>query len=266
VRSPCVLRTAPQAVPSQSPKKPDYGARAATYDRLRPADRRWWEVFDAVVREGDLRGRRVLEVGCGTGRLAAALAERASAKVWGVDASSQMLAVARERVPRGVALKEARAEALPFKDGWFERAAAMLVVHVLDRPRAFAEARRVLGDGGRFVIATFDPAHIHGYWLNRYFPSIATIDLARFAPAGVLAGELRSAGFASVRTTELYQRNTLDRATALERVRGRHISTFDLIDETEFEAGLNRAVEELPDEVEYETQWLILVASCSPRS
>jgi ubiquinone/menaquinone biosynthesis C-methylase UbiE len=248
---------------SPTPEKPGYGARAATYDRLRPTDERWWEVFDALVREGDLRGRRVLEVGCGTGRLAAAFAEHAYAKVWAVDPSPEMLAIARARAPRGVAFKQARAEALPFKDGWFERVAAMLVVHVLDRPRAFAEARRVLGDDGRFVIATFDPAHVHGYWLNRYFPSIATIDLARFAPADVLAGELRGAGFASVRTTKLHQRNTLDRETALERVRGRHISTFDLIDETEFEAGLNRAVEELPDEVEYETQWLILVASCS---
>jgi ubiquinone/menaquinone biosynthesis C-methylase UbiE len=218
------------------------------------------------VREGDLRGRRVLEVGCGTGRLAAALAERAHAKVWAVDAAPEMLAVARGRAPRGVAFKEARAEALPFKDGWFERAAAMLVVHVLDRPRAFAQARRVLGDDGRLVIATFDPAHVRAYWLNRYFPSIARIDLARFAPSGVLADELRGAGFASVRTVELHQRNRLDRETALERVRGRHISTFDLIDETEYEAGLNRAVEELSDEVEYETQWLILVASCSPGS
>src|SRR5437773_5237391 len=53
-------------------------------------------VFDLLVREGDLRGRRVLEVGCGTGQLAAALAERAYAKVWAVDASPEMLAVARE--------------------------------------------------------------------------------------------------------------------------------------------------------------------------
>ena len=218
------------------------------------------------MREGDLRGRRVLEVGAGTGRLAAALAERALAKVWAVDPSPEMLTVARGRAPRGVAFKQARAEALPFRDGWFERAVAMLVVHVLDRPRAFAEARRVLGDGGRFVIATFDPAHIHSYWLNRYFPSIAKIDLARFATADVLGDELRAAGFASVRTIELRQRKTIDRDRAVERIRGRHISTFDLIDETEFEAGLNRAVEEVPAEVEYETQWLILVASCSPGS
>ena len=218
------------------------------------------------MREGDLRGRRVLEVGTGTGRVAAALAERAYAKVWAVDASPEMLAVARRNVPRGVAFKEAHAEALPFKDGWFERAVTMLVVHVLDRPRAFAELRRVLAQDGRLAIATFDPAHVRGYWLNEYFPSIATIDLARFAPAEVITGELRAAGFAAVRTIRLHQRARIDRETALERIRGRHISTFDLIDETELEAGLNRATKELPDLVEYRTEWLVVAASCSPES
>ena len=245
---------------------PNYGARAPTYDRLRPTDERWWELFEALVREGDLRGRRVLEVGAGTGRLASALVERALARVWAVDPSPEMLAVARERAPRGVAFKQARAEALPFKDGWFERAVAMLVVHVLDRPRAFAELRRVLRADGRLAVATFDPAHIRGYWLNRYFPSIAEIDLARFASADILVEELRAAGFAAVRTLRLHQRATIDRETALERIRGRHISTFDLIDETEIEAGLNRATKDLPDQVEYRTEWLVVVASCSPDS
>ena len=218
------------------------------------------------MREGDLRGRRVLEVGTGTGRLAAALAERELAKVWAVDPSPEMLAVARRQTSRGVAFKQARAEALPFKDGWFERAVAMLVVHVLDRPRAFAELRRVLRADGRLAVATFDPAHIRGYWLNRYFPSIAEIDLARFAPADVLVEELREAGFMAVRTLRLHQRATIDRETALERIRGRHISTFDLIDETEIEVGLNRATKDLPDQVEYRTEWLVVVASCSPGS
>ena len=42
-------------------------------------------------------------------------------------------------------VKVAPAERLPFKDGWFERAVMWLVVHLVDRPQAFAEARRVLG-------------------------------------------------------------------------------------------------------------------------
>src|SRR5205823_10797630 len=55
---------------------PDFGRLAPVYDRIRPVDENWWEVFEVVVREGDLRGRRVLDLGCGTGRLSGALADR----------------------------------------------------------------------------------------------------------------------------------------------------------------------------------------------
>ena len=68
---------------------PDFGARAATYDELQPAGENWWEVCEALVREGDLAGRRVLDVGCGTGKFAAALSERA--KVWGADMQAKGL-------------------------------------------------------------------------------------------------------------------------------------------------------------------------------
>ena len=204
----------------------------------------------------------MLEVGSGTGRFAAAVADRAAAKVWAVDASPEMLAVARAQAP-GAAFRQAHAERLPFKPSAFERAVARLVVHVLDRPRAFAELRRVLRPDGRFVLATFDHEHLRGYWLNEFFPSMLAADLARFAPAETLEHELRDAGFAAVRAIRHSQRAAIDRATALERIRGRHISTFDLIDETEIEAGLKRAEAELPAEVEYALEWLVVVASCS---
>ena len=60
--------------------------------------------------------------------------------MWGIDASAGMLEVARERVPRSVRLKLARAEEPPFRDGWFERIVYWLVIHLLDRPAAFAAA------------------------------------------------------------------------------------------------------------------------------
>jgi ubiquinone/menaquinone biosynthesis C-methylase UbiE len=214
------------------------------------------------VREGDLRGRRVLEVGCGTGSLAAALAEKASARVWAVDAAPEMLEIARAKAPRTVRFKLARAEALPFRDGWFERAVMTLVVHVLDRPRAFAELRRVLGPGGRLAFATFDPAHMSQYWLNELFPSIERIDRERFAPASELVDELRAAGFREARTLRLSQRAAIDRDAALEKIRGRHISTFDLLGDDEYRAGLERAERELPARVEYAVEELIVVAEC----
>src|SRR6185503_15608440 len=139
-----------------STRAPDFSRRAATYDEVRPVDDNWWEVYALAERLGDLRGRRVLDVGCGTGRLSVALAERAGAKVWGVDASAEMLAQARAKAPRGAAFKLARAESLPFKNEWFERVVLWLVIHLVDREAALREARRVLGGDGRIVVATFD--------------------------------------------------------------------------------------------------------------
>jgi SAM-dependent methyltransferase len=245
---------------SQSPKgsstKPDFGRVAARYDELRPTDENWWEVFELLVREGDLQGRRVLDVGCGTGRVAAALAQRGS-RVWGVEPSPEMAALARERLST---VKVAPAERLPFKDGWFDRAVMFLVIHLVDRPRAFAEALRVLAPDGRLVIATFDPAHFERYWLNRFFPSLEAIDRARFPEPAGLREELEAAGFGSVRLVPLAQRAEISRDAALERVRGRFISPLQLLDEEELRVGLERMEAELPEQNEYGLEWVVTVA------
>src|SRR5919198_2440274 len=212
---------------------PDFGRRAATYDELRPVDENWWKIYEALVREGDLAGRRVLDVGSGTGNFAAALSERA--KVWGVDQSRQMLEVARSRAP-AVRFKEATAYALPFKDGWFERATMWLVVHLLERPRAYAEIRRVLGPNGRIAVATFDPSYFGIFWFRDYFPSMEEIDRARFPTRADFETELKGAGFRAPRFTQISQRATVTREVALERIRGRHIATFDLIRDDEYRA------------------------------
>ena len=212
------------------------------------------------MRAGDLRGRRVLEIGCGTGTLAVALAEQA--RVWAVDASPEMLEVARTRDAGGhVGWRAADATALPFRDGWFERAVMRAVVHLLDRPSAFAEAHRVIQPGGRLAIASFDPAHFDRYWLNDLFPSMERIDRGRFPTPDMLESELHEAGFARVELVRLTQTAEISRDVALAKVRGKHISTFDLIDDAEYDAGLARAEHELPDPVRYSLEWLIAVAT-----
>jgi SAM-dependent methyltransferase len=217
----------------------------------------WREVAEMLIREADLAGRRVLDIGCGTGRFLAQLAPLA--KAWGVDASPEMLDVARTRA--GVAgLKLGTAEQLPFKDGWFERAAMWLVAHLVDRPAAFAEARRVLAADGRFAVATFDPSYFDAFWLNELFPSMEAADRERFPTGAELDETFREAGF-EPRLLRLSQRGSLARDVALERIRGKHISTFDLITDDEYEAGLARAERELPEEVDYAVEWLIVIGS-----
>jgi ubiquinone/menaquinone biosynthesis C-methylase UbiE len=205
-----------------------------------------------------LAGQRVLDVGCGTGRLAAALSQHSS--VWGIDASPEMLAVARRRVPPNVRLKLARAESPPFKEAWFDRAIYWLVVHLLDRPAAFRAAWRLLAPGGRACIVTFDSTYFADYWLNHYFPRFEAIDQDRFPTSDGLESELRGAGFEQVRVLRHHQRDRIDRETALAKVAGRHISTFDLLEPEEYEEGRARVERELPAEVEYEIRWLIAIA------
>ncbi len=236
----------------------DFGRLAGRYDEVRPVDENWWEVYELVERAADLRGRRVLDVGCGTGRLSVALVERAHAKVWGVDASAAMLAVAKEKV-QGVAFKLADAESLPFKDGWFERAVLWLVLHLVDRPAALAEARRVLTTDGLVAIASFDESHFGAHWLNDYLPSLERVDRARFPTRAQLVDELLEAGFAGVETMRLDQCVTLSREEALLKLRARHISTFDLIGEDEIERGLAEAERTLPETVAYDLRWLVAV-------
>lgn len=104
---------------------------------------------------GDVSGKRVLDVGCGDGKLAVELARRGAAVV-GVDASESMIDAARRRVADsgvGVALELATADALPFPDGSFDVVAAITILCFVENAApAFAEIARVLQPGGRLVI------------------------------------------------------------------------------------------------------------------
>jgi SAM-dependent methyltransferase len=134
-----------------------------------------------------------------------------------------------------------------------------LVAHLVDQKRAFAEAARVLEPGGRFGVATFDPSYFDEFWLNELFPSMEAADRERFPTADELDDQLRGAGL-EPRLLRLSQTGSLTREVALERIRGKHISTFDLIADDEYEAGLARAERELPERVDYRVEWLIAIA------
>lgn len=111
-----------------------------------------------------LRGKRLLEVGCGTGLVLAKLAPHA-ASVVGVDLSPGMLALARER---GLQVHEGSATALPFDDASFDVVCSFKVLaHVPDIEAALREVARVLKPGGVAVL------EFYNRWSIRY--------LARFA-------------------------------------------------------------------------------------
>ncbi|GAA3168608.1 class I SAM-dependent methyltransferase [Streptomyces virens] len=107
---------------------------------------------------GEVAGRRILDAGCGSGPLSAALRER-GALVTGVDASAAMLALARRRLGEDADLHRADlADRLPFDDAVFDDVVASLVLHYLeDWGPTLAEMRRVLRPGGRLIASVDHP-------------------------------------------------------------------------------------------------------------
>jgi ubiquinone/menaquinone biosynthesis C-methylase UbiE len=234
-----------------------FGRLAQTYDRLRPLDEQWLRTVARMAEMGALRGRTILDIGCGTGRLALALGSHHGATVTGLDPSPEMLSVAQRKNPSGVWVL-GHAESLPFTEGAFERAVSSLVVHHLDRAVAFPEVHRVLEAGGRLVISTADPVGFEGHWLARLFPSFVEIERARFPDAAALVEELGSAGFKDIRVERFEIPRRFSREFGFERLRGRYGSTFDLLSAEEYEAGIDRAESELPDPVSYIDRWLLV--------
>ena len=128
-------------------------------------------------------GGRVLEVGVGTGL---ALPQYgAGVEVTGIDASSQMLDKAREKVAElGLthvkALRVMDARALDFPDGSFDHIAAMHIMSVVPEPeRVMAEMARVLRPGGTVLIVNHfarEP-HENGWlpWFERKLAPLADL-------------------------------------------------------------------------------------------
>ena len=162
----------------------------STYDRIgrtyartrRPDPRIARQIAEAL---GDARS--VVNVGAGTGAY-----EPRDRDVVAVEPSSVML---RQRPPDAAPAVQGSAEEIPFADGAFDAALAVLTMHHWSDWRAGVdEMRRVARR--RIVMLTFDPDYISRYWLVRdYLPEIAVQDEKRFPPLAVgRRGARRRAG------------------------------------------------------------------------
>jgi SAM-dependent methyltransferase len=111
---------------------------------------------------GDVGGRRVLDAGCGSGVLSAALRDR-GADVSGFDVSAGMVELARRRLGEAADLRIADLGGpLPYADDTFDDVVASLVLHYLeDWGPALAELRRVLRPGGRLIASVDHPFAIN---------------------------------------------------------------------------------------------------------
>jgi demethylmenaquinone methyltransferase/2-methoxy-6-polyprenyl-1,4-benzoquinol methylase/phosphoethanolamine N-methyltransferase len=177
---------------------------------------RWYDPLVAVLSMGHGRafrrtsvelagirpGERVLDVGCGTGDLTLAATGHAGiqGEVVGIDASPEMIEVARRKAARKGAparFEVALIERIPFPDSYFDVVLSSLMLHHLPgqlKQVGLVEVHRVLKPGGRLLVVDLqdEPAGIAG-------ALIAALGhgSTRQRP-GNLEALLRGAGFAVV--------------------------------------------------------------------
>jgi demethylmenaquinone methyltransferase / 2-methoxy-6-polyprenyl-1,4-benzoquinol methylase len=204
---------------------------AGVYDLMNTAmtaglHHRWRE--RAAARAELAPGQTALDVCCGTGDLALALAEGVgpTGEVLGCDFSEPMLDLAREKAAaRGVGQARfdwADALELPYQDGRFDAVTVGFGARNLaDLERGLAEMRRVLAPGGRMVILEITQPRrpplslFYSLWFDRIVPLLGTLagDRAAYTylPESVrsfpspedLAARMDAAGLEGIRYTIL---------------------------------------------------------------
>ncbi len=125
----------------------------------------------------DLKGKRVLCLGCGTGEECQSILDRGAKEVLGMDVSKGMITEAKKEYPH-IDFQIMSMESLNYPDSSFDLVYSSLVLHYIkDWSKPLQEVKRVLKKKGTFLFSTHHPLHwgtnmvmIHGRksWLMGY--------------------------------------------------------------------------------------------------
>ncbi len=138
---------------------------------------RYWWASDIV------RGKRVLDAGCGTGYGCLIFAEAGAREVVGVDVAGDVLDAVAGTLPNSVHLEEGDVRQLPFGDASFDAVSCFEVLeHIADPELALDEFVRVLSDDGVLVISSpnravyprGNPHHVHEFLPEELRATLAT--------------------------------------------------------------------------------------------
>jgi len=118
-----------------------------------------WPALRAML--PDMRGLRVVDLGCGFGWFCRWAREQGAARVLGLDVSEKMLARARSAPMTGVTYERVDLERLSLPGGSFDLAYSSLAFHYVDNIAGlFAAVHRAVVPGGRFVFSIEHPIYM----------------------------------------------------------------------------------------------------------
>jgi len=132
-----------------------YALYASDYDHSNPF-LNTFEKDELFTLLGDLNGKKVLDIGSGTGRSVTRLKVTGASDVTALDISPEMLEILKEEHPT-VETVIGNVEKLPFKDDSFDTITALFViVHIGDLREMLDEVYRVLKPGGVFILSNIN--------------------------------------------------------------------------------------------------------------
>ena len=146
----------------------------------------------------NLKARRVLDVGCGTGRWLNSISTVADG-IFGLDLSSGMLAQAHKDNPN-LLLTQGRAGSLPFVDQSFDLVYCINALHHFEEPQDFiSETWSLLKPGGCLGIIGQIPQDKRNRWyVYDYFEGTYEADLMRFQPWDTVMGWMDLIGYKEI--------------------------------------------------------------------
>lgn len=148
-----------------------------------------------------------LDIGCGSGNYAGALAGR-GLNITGIDYSEEMLRKARNKFPQ-IDFYQGSALDMPFKEDSFDGATCVMATHHIgDNMGTFAETYRVM-QAGSFVIFTSTPEQMKTYWLHHYFPKMMEDTTKKMCSYEEIKHDLERAGFKRVTPHSYFVTNEL---------------------------------------------------------
>ncbi|MCK5038595.1 MAG: methyltransferase domain-containing protein [Thermoplasmata archaeon] len=224
-------------------KKANYDDIAAdTFDLSRPISEERLKTWLDLISENVNHKEKIefLDLGCGTGRFSIPIAKRLGYSVTGADNSEEMLVKARKKDEASQVKWDIQdATSLSYPDASFDAVFMSHLLHHVDDPSDIVnECYRVLRPGGTILNRYGSMEDIRDDPEHRFFPGTIEFDETRTPTLKQVEDIFQNAGFKDVSSKVLVEEPYPSPEVRLRGAELKFTSVLTLIDQSEFEKGL----------------------------